>query len=361
MLKSDDFGGETPMSATTPDPFVRMPLWWIEQPGLDAPKLGLLAVLASYARQDKPTCFPSQSTLAERVGRSRAWVNAALADLCDIGIIEKRSRFRADQGRTSSLYTIRFHQGQEVAKPASHDQISVPNHVSEELTGGVKDGDMKQIKDKSTHSEGSIDEWKPQPELLREMEKKIGLEAAKHYVQRFILRCKQQYHYRLEELDLALSQWFQQDEERLVEKRAKAAAAGSQPKKRGWSKQPGPLLIRPDDRVALRAEARPAEIDLPDDIWAAAVSVERGERLPDDMPDQIRFRAALASLLSSKGRNAYDQWLAHLDFAGVSDGHAVVRASSSWKASYVREKFRSDITEALHKAGLRFEGLSVVA
>jgi hypothetical protein len=350
------------MSATNPEAFVRLPIWWIElveKAGLDAAHLGLLAVLSSYARQDKTTCFPSQSTLADRVGRSRAWVNAALAKICDLGIIEKRSRFRADQGRSSNLYTIRFQQDQSAGQ---QDQSAADNLVSEEMTGGVKDIDMKQNKDKSTHSDGGINEWKVQPEMLREMEKKIGLEGAKLYVQRFILRCKRQYHYRVEELDLALRQWFNDDVERLMEKRAKGSSTSAQPKSRtGWNKQPGPLPVRPDDRVQVSASNRPDDIDLPDEIWAAAGRVERGERLPDAMPDQVRFRAALASLLASKGRSVYDQWLAKLDFAGVQNGNAVIRAQTSFKADYVRQTFGDDMARAFRKAGLRFDGLNVMA
>ena len=357
------------MSDTTTDPFVRLPIWWIEQAGLDAAKLGLLAVLASYARQEKRTCFPSQATLADRTGRSRAWVNAAISHLCDLGIISKRSRYRADQGRSSNLYTINFFQDQAEVRqdqtPVTQDRNAPDNLVSKELTGGVKDSDTKQIKDKSTHPDGGIDEWKVQPEMLREMEKKIGLEGAKLYVQRFILRCKRQYHYRVEELDLALRQWFNDDVDRLVQKRANGTAsttgASASKNRRGWGQQPGPLPVKPEDRVRLDAQARPADLDLPDDIWAAAARVERREPLPDAMPDQIRFRAAMASLLASKGRNAYEQWLATLDFAGFKDGLAVVRAPNSFKANYITTTFKDDMQVALRAAGLRFEAIQVTA
>jgi len=78
--------------------------------GMDAADIGLLVVLASHA-DDDGTAHPSQSTLAEEVGRERPWVNRHLAALAKTGIgedtaVEKVRRKLSKGGETSCRYRI---------------------------------------------------------------------------------------------------------------------------------------------------------------------------------------------------------------------------------------------------------------
>ena len=61
----------------------------------------LYSVLASYCYGDKNTCYPSQATLAERMGVSVRTVRRYLQELIDAGLVQKKRR-----GSISNLYTL---------------------------------------------------------------------------------------------------------------------------------------------------------------------------------------------------------------------------------------------------------------
>ena len=81
---------------------------WRDHPELDANRIAVLAVLSTYASPDG-SCWPSQSTLATKLKRSRAWVNGVLADLCDLGILTKLRRRYLHGGEKSCLYRLTGH------------------------------------------------------------------------------------------------------------------------------------------------------------------------------------------------------------------------------------------------------------
>jgi Helix-turn-helix domain len=81
---------------------------WVNHPEVGPDELALLALLSLYANQDG-ACWPSQSTLADRLKRSRSWVIRVLNRLEDLGMVA-RSQQQAARGRRSTcLYTLVGH------------------------------------------------------------------------------------------------------------------------------------------------------------------------------------------------------------------------------------------------------------
>ncbi len=85
----------------------RVPAWWLLHPDVDADRFCVLAALATYA-DEHGVCAPSQATLAQRLRRSRPWVNRVVAQLSAGGFLEKTGRSRGNGGTTSCLYRLRL-------------------------------------------------------------------------------------------------------------------------------------------------------------------------------------------------------------------------------------------------------------
>ena len=85
----------------------RVPAWWLLHPDVDADCFCVLAALATYA-DEHGVCVPSQGTLAQRLQRSRPWVNRVVAQLAAAGLLEKTGRSRGNGGTTSCLYRLRM-------------------------------------------------------------------------------------------------------------------------------------------------------------------------------------------------------------------------------------------------------------
>ncbi len=85
----------------------RVPAWWLLHPDVDADLFCVLAALATYANEHG-VCAPSQVTLAQRLRRSRPWVNRVVAQLAAAGFLEKKARARGNGGTTSCLYRLRL-------------------------------------------------------------------------------------------------------------------------------------------------------------------------------------------------------------------------------------------------------------
>jgi hypothetical protein len=78
---------------------------WLFHPEVGVDEFALLACLTTY--QDKSgLCWPSQSTLAARLKRSRPWIIKVLNRLEELGLIERTRRTRGDGGLRSCLYRI---------------------------------------------------------------------------------------------------------------------------------------------------------------------------------------------------------------------------------------------------------------
>ena len=78
---------------------------WLNHPETGPDEIAVMAVLSLHAGPDG-TCWPSQSTIAAKLGRSRPWVNRTIARLCKLGLLAKTRRSRDDGGDRSCLYAI---------------------------------------------------------------------------------------------------------------------------------------------------------------------------------------------------------------------------------------------------------------
>jgi hypothetical protein len=81
---------------------------WRDDDRLDADHIAVLAVLSTYADRHG-VCWPSQSTLAQKLRRSRPWVNRVLRDLAEFGVISKLRRRYPKRGERSCLYDLIGH------------------------------------------------------------------------------------------------------------------------------------------------------------------------------------------------------------------------------------------------------------
>jgi hypothetical protein len=104
---------------------------WLFHPDVGVDEFALLACLTTY--QDKSgLCWPSQSTLAARLKRSRPWIIKVLNRLEELGLIERTRRTRGDGGLRSCLYRI---------VPAEAP-VTVSSRPGDDR--GCHDGDMNQ-------------------------------------------------------------------------------------------------------------------------------------------------------------------------------------------------------------------------
>lgn len=109
----------------------RLPAWWMFHPEMNADRLCLLAALATYA-DERGLCSPSQSTIARHLKRSRPWVNRVIAELVEIGLVEKRNRSRQNGGTTSCEYVLRFTVDSSVTTmTAAVSKRDTPCHVAD--------------------------------------------------------------------------------------------------------------------------------------------------------------------------------------------------------------------------------------
>jgi hypothetical protein len=81
---------------------------WVDHPEIGPDELALLALLSLYANQDG-ACWPSQSTLADRLKRSRSWVIRVLNRLENLGMVARSQRQVAQGRRGTCLYTLVGH------------------------------------------------------------------------------------------------------------------------------------------------------------------------------------------------------------------------------------------------------------
>lgn len=66
-----------------------------------------LSALGVFSDKDG-WCFPAQETIAVMVGKTRQTINEHIAQLVELGYLEKRAQFKEDGGQTSNLYRLIF-------------------------------------------------------------------------------------------------------------------------------------------------------------------------------------------------------------------------------------------------------------
>jgi Helix-turn-helix domain len=125
---------------------------WLDNPDVGADEIAVLAVLSTYAGRDG-TCWPSQSTLAGRLKRSRPWVISVLNELERLGLVRRERRHAKGGAMRSCLYEIVGH-GDTLAamRPDTGDTVPAsalaPDKVEvcQPADTGVKPADREHLK-----------------------------------------------------------------------------------------------------------------------------------------------------------------------------------------------------------------------
>ena len=216
----------------------RIPAWWLDHPGLDADGFAVLAALATFA-DDGGLCWPSQSTLAAKLKRSRPTINRIIQGLSDLGLVSVEHRRGRDGARLSCLYRLRFTPSDadspDIAAatrlvpaadrpvrmddrddsvtntpcpPASQEQVhskQIPDsHASGEPT------DRREPVDTQTRPQPVPEDWMPTAaDLAWAKARHADIDLGRH-VEGFILRCRA-HGYRYRDVSSAWRAWLSQD------------------------------------------------------------------------------------------------------------------------------------------------------
>lgn len=202
---------------STGDRWGRVPAWWLDHPGLDADGFAVLAALATFA-DENGLCWPSQSTLATKLKRSRPTINRILQSLSDLGLVVIERRLGRDGSRLSCLYRLRLtHDGKVTAatqavgavdRDDSSTNIPCPPASQEQLHS-------EQIPDSLTRREPEpvhviSPDWVPDSEDLAWAHRRFGEIDLDRHIESFVLRC-QAHGYRYRDIGAAWRSWLLQD------------------------------------------------------------------------------------------------------------------------------------------------------
>lgn len=216
---------------------------WLAHPDIDADAMAVLAALSTYADRDG-RCWPSQTTLANLLKRSRSWVNKVITRLNSIGLIEVRDRWSANGGRLSSLYQLTDQQSGEPAAvvvkattskvrihPVSADDIPCssgrhkhqnPEHIQNTLASPACDENTPT--DDLTGSQTPLlnvgAEWQPEPADLAWASRQYPDMDVTEHASLFALRC-QAHGYRYRDIAAAWKAWLVEDMRRLRSARSR--------------------------------------------------------------------------------------------------------------------------------------------
>ncbi len=195
----------------------KIPAWWFDHEQLDADGIAVLSALSTFAdRQGR--CWPSQTTLATKLKRSRAWVNKVVAQLAEIGLIEVKDRWSQSGGRLSSLYTLAM--DHESAETIASDTPPVTNTLVTEAdipcsAERQEHLNPKQIPDSLAKRERKPmqevpGDWMPGSDDIAWAQSRFTEIDLTRHVEGFILRC-QAHGYRYRGIGAAWRAWLMQD------------------------------------------------------------------------------------------------------------------------------------------------------
>lgn len=203
----------------------RIPAWWLDHPGLDADGFAVLAALATFADEDG-LCWPSQSTLAAKLKRSRPTINRIIQGLSDLGLVGVEHRRGRDGARLSCLYRLRFTPSDETpaavadagrpvpaadrddsamhipCPPASQEQVHSKQIPDSHASGGRTDAraPLREVPE----------DWMPTADDLAWAKARHAEIDLGRHVEGFILRCRA-HGYRYRDLSSAWRAWLSQD------------------------------------------------------------------------------------------------------------------------------------------------------
>ncbi|MBB3265154.1 biotin operon repressor [Azospirillum sp. OGB3] len=206
------------ITTDTPSRWGKIPAWWLDHPDLDADGFAVLAALATFA-DENGVCWPSQSTLAAKLKRSRPTINRILQRLDDIGLVGIEHRRGRDGSRLSCLYRLRITRNEAEAQPQirpvrDHDRDDSPTNApcptpsqeqlhSEQIPDSHASGGRRPVRDVP-------EDWMPTAGDFAWAKNRFGAIDLDRHVEGFVLRC-QAHGYRYRDVSAAWRAWLSQD------------------------------------------------------------------------------------------------------------------------------------------------------
>lgn len=201
----------------------RIPAWWLDHPDLDADGFAVLSALATYA-DEHGVCWPSQSTLASKLKRSRPTINRILQRLDDLGLVSIERRSGRDGARLSCRYRLRLVAGSPAeaavqgantddslvnapCPPASHEHLQ-PEHP-DSLAGRGREP-VRDVSGKAAPPAEVPADWMPSADDLLWARTNFGAIDLGRHVEGFLLRCRA-HGYRYRNVGAAWRAWLLQD------------------------------------------------------------------------------------------------------------------------------------------------------
>ncbi|NYZ13925.1 helix-turn-helix domain-containing protein [Azospirillum sp. RWY-5-1] len=198
----------------------RIPAWWLDHPDLDADGFAVLAALATFA-DEHGLCWPSQSTLAAKLKRSRPTINRILQTLDRIGLVSIEHRSGRDGARLSCLYRLRLvRDGGTDAVQAAPTAVPTPDRDDSRANAPCPTASQEHHHSEQTpdsHASGRrgpvlavLRDWMPSADDLAWAHERFGAIDLVQHVETFTLRC-QAHGYRYRDIGAAWRAWLMQD------------------------------------------------------------------------------------------------------------------------------------------------------
>lgn len=200
----------------------KIPAWWLDHPELDADGFAVLAALSTFA-DEQGVCWPSQSTLAAKLKRSRPTINRILQRLDDIGLVTIEHRRGRDGARLSCRYRLRIERDASVsAEPPTPSAMPVQPADRDDSSTNVPcpTASQKQLQSEqnpdslASQARGpvcSVDPgWTPAAVDRAWATERFSAVDLDRHVEGFVLRC-QAHGYRYRDVSAAWRAWLVQD------------------------------------------------------------------------------------------------------------------------------------------------------
>lgn len=197
----------------------KIPAWWLDHPDLDADGFAVLAALATFA-DETGVCWPSQSTLAAKLKRSRPTVNRILQRLDDIGLVGIEHRRGRDGARLSCRYRLRLDRDEETVAGAAVCPVREDDRDDSDTDAPCPAPSQEQLQSEQildSHAPGVRGpvrdvpaDWMPTTDDLAWAGSRFGTVDLGRHVEGFVLRC-QAHGYRYRDISAAWRAWLAQD------------------------------------------------------------------------------------------------------------------------------------------------------
>jgi hypothetical protein len=336
-------------SANLTNGFTKIPNWWWKHADINGDRLSVLTILSGYADIQTHSCWPSQSTIATQLGRSRAWVNGVLKQLVELGFISKTYRKRKDNnGTTSCLYRVKYDE-ETLIKDNKSEHIS----SDEIMTGGVNEIDTNNIKNNNTNSKfcnkSFVRDWTCSSKTYEEM-KSITLNIPNFDIEKY----KENFRvkiilngYKYQNLDFEILKWLKEDINNNKFKQTKNT-------KRQNFKKPNITKYR-EKQVIFNLDKHSDHFIASHEELNILRKIKSGEKLNKPISLDMAFSVAKLLVAEKRSLNEYQSEIKNLSYT-VGDGDILfLESKHKFLASQNCDKYGPQIQSVLVTAGFRFK------